>query len=654
MSGKRASWIGLLAIVACAFALTLVSEVASYGGLDLTGSWEAALAHFLRHSWQAGKDYVFTYGPLGYFGTVLFEPALFWHKYAWELVISASLAALLLRVFLRLDPLSRWVFSFVVLTFNFHLADVRLATLILLAVLYLCERPRLGPWTVGCWVLVAAACLVKFTLLLFAVGLAAVLVGSLLWRGHWRLAAAHLGWWLSCLAGWWLALGQSLANVPAYLRGSWELSRAYAVAMALPDAQARQVILAACLLTGVVGCLALVDRRAPGGWAVPLAIVWFLGFQWKLGFSRPDGHEAAFFASAVLAPFFLFTAARPMGAAAVRAAVGLAFVTIALSELPFCTVRDRRPHYDLLDGAGFAQRESARLASRYEQACDQLAYVLRPGAQKAARQRRRTSLLKRPEGLSHIQERVGDESVDCLSFGQGWLLGQGLNWRPRPVFQSYLTYTPWLLRANAEFYRSDRAPRYVAFLTEAIDGRQQTVEDGAALCVILNRYMPILRERRRGLGILLLERSDRLIPEQIGRIELTRTIRLGERLSLPPAVDTLRTLSVRFRPTAWGWLRTLLYQAPTVWLHVATTPGRPLPERFRLLPSTDGAEFLIDPYVFMPEDLLAAYGCTPAAHPLEVSFSAGGDGYRDEVEVVLRSYGLCPRVLAGDCPPPKP
>src|SRR5262249_35254198 len=56
------------------------------------------LGHFLKHRSQAGVDYVWSYGPLGYFTTAAFDPDLFAARVAWELVVKLALAWLLLRL----------------------------------------------------------------------------------------------------------------------------------------------------------------------------------------------------------------------------------------------------------------------------------------------------------------------------------------------------------------------------------------------------------------------------------------------------------------------------------------------------------------------------------------------------------------------------
>ena len=60
-------------------------------------SWAQSLGYFVKNRFQAGQDYVFTYGPLGYFATPMYDADLFWFKVAWELILKLLLVVLVLR-----------------------------------------------------------------------------------------------------------------------------------------------------------------------------------------------------------------------------------------------------------------------------------------------------------------------------------------------------------------------------------------------------------------------------------------------------------------------------------------------------------------------------------------------------------------------------
>ncbi len=74
--------------------LDLPHNIASVGN---DTSWQRCLGYFLTHRFQCGVDYVWTYGPLGYFVNIVYDTDLFWWKYAWELAVKFALTWILLR-----------------------------------------------------------------------------------------------------------------------------------------------------------------------------------------------------------------------------------------------------------------------------------------------------------------------------------------------------------------------------------------------------------------------------------------------------------------------------------------------------------------------------------------------------------------------------
>src|SRR5262249_44569475 len=85
-----------------AFWLTLLIFPAAVTGPDLDGSWGLCLAHFLKTRAQAGPDYAFTYGPLGYLAAYAYDADLFAVRVAWELSVAALFAGLVVEMLRRL------------------------------------------------------------------------------------------------------------------------------------------------------------------------------------------------------------------------------------------------------------------------------------------------------------------------------------------------------------------------------------------------------------------------------------------------------------------------------------------------------------------------------------------------------------------------
>lgn len=89
---------------------------------------------------------------------------------------------------------------------------------------------------------------------------------------------------------------------------------------------------------------------------------------------------------------------------------------------------------------------------------------------------------------------IGNGSVDAYPWEISFIPANNLNWRPRPVFQSYFTYTPWLDSRNEAFFRSDRAPMFLLWDTiyganlESIDGRYLLNDEPLTIIQILSNY----------------------------------------------------------------------------------------------------------------------------------------------------------------------
>jgi hypothetical protein len=81
-----------------------------------------------------------------------------------------------------------------------------------------------------------------------------------------------------------------------------------------------------------------------------------------------------------------------------------------------------------------------------------------------------------------------DGSVDVYPTEQAMVLAHGLQYRPRPVFQSYMAYTPALEAANAAALRGPAAPDWVLFHLRPIDGRLPALDDAASWPELLARY----------------------------------------------------------------------------------------------------------------------------------------------------------------------
>lgn len=82
-----------------------------------------------------------------------------------------------------------------------------------------------------------------------------------------------------------------------------------------------------------------------------------------------------------------------------------------------------------------------------------------------------------------------DGTVDVYSWGQRSVIINGLDYDPRPVFHSYLTYTTALSRLNADL-RSAKAPQNIFFQPQPLDNHYPSQEESLSWPELFTRYAP--------------------------------------------------------------------------------------------------------------------------------------------------------------------
>jgi hypothetical protein len=381
--------------------------------------------------------------------------------------------------------------------------------------------------------------------------------------------------------GFWIAAGQSLANLPAFWQLSWNLGSGYSWAMSSAPSTAA---LAAGIFTLAICAaflrliwhadLPLTQRLAAA--AIALAN----GFMaWKHGFTRGD-HTFAFFFFCLFFGLLLaglFSRRRGLVWHDLNVLGCLAGIAIASSGLLLHGPRTALDHW---------------LRFPYE-----LTHL-------DAWTARFHTALRQTEATAHdpaLVAAVGDATVDLINYDQWSLLLNGLNYRPRPIPQSYAAYTETLLETNAAFFRSERAPEFVVLRLGAIDGRYPGQEDSLALAELARRYEISLRENTY---TLLRRKPASSIPSASAPTLLDElTPHYGRDLAVPDGGKHPVWIEVDFRPTWLGRLHTFIYHASLP--SMIATLDNAQQKRFRVLPSTSRQGFFIQPLLETHADFAA-------------------------------------------------
>jgi len=213
---------------------------------ELDQSCGQSLGVFFKSHAQAGTDYVFPYGPLGYFltGAGLIGPSLtgaydadlWWYSYAWAVVLSAILSLLTILAGRRIAAVDVRLLFYGVYFYFITFMEIRWMLAVLeLTFLLMIYRPR---FAVLCpaMLFLATISLVKFTILVYtSVGVGLL---SFCWLLEARQASALFPVTLygGAIAGLWMTLGQGIASFPTYVVNSLEITRGYsAMGLDVPD-----------------------------------------------------------------------------------------------------------------------------------------------------------------------------------------------------------------------------------------------------------------------------------------------------------------------------------------------------------------------------------------------------------------------------------
>jgi hypothetical protein len=555
-------------------------------GTGLDPSWQAMLIHAHAQNLQFGRDIIFTWGPWGFLcsmihlGKLEALPILAWQVGGKLLVAFALVALTRPLVFWR-----RMAFAACILAFHWVFQDTVyfvLIALVSVSGLMKQESPvsRLVAWTL----LLGFLAQIKFTY--FVLATAGVLAATASWalRGSPRRSGAIAGGFAFAVLASWVAAGQDLGNLYPYLRQSLEISSGYAGAMGFDEARpiffwGLGLVLMFLIFIGGVWRSAS-DRAFAKGGSAYLAFSLFV--VWKESFIRADlvplgGHV-----------FGLFTYILMLG----PALPGLAFpgrrwhwfdCSVPLCLLGIASVDPEfyrqapRVAWQIVYGQALALENLGNLPQAWQRSLEEESASV---------------------DLPRIRAAVGDGTVDVYDYSIGIALLNGLRLSSRPVFQSYTAYTPRLEGFNLRFFQSQRAPDYLLWRGEDVDGRYPGQDDARLVAALPGHYEAMFEEGDYWLFRKRSPVSDMPAPRALS---LSRTVRLSEEVELPASAEHAIWLQADPIPSPSGRLRGMLYK-PAL-LNLATTDDRGQKRTWRLVPQVARDGFIIVPTLADGRDL---------------------------------------------------
>jgi len=539
-------------------------------------SWQAVLTQQFLRSWQLGSDIIFTYGPWGVLTAARGELAVYPWVLAGRLLIALAIStgiAQLAVSWIR-NPWKRALWLSVVIGL---IDQATLVPLLLFCLLF-----EAGPtqsdlrhkWIVGLLVVACAlAGNIRFLTLVLASSLAVVtLLEDMLRKRVPVVCLGLVGFYLAFYA----AAGQRLDSLWAYLSSSISLASGYSVSMSRGGPM-REVILGLllCLATPAAYFAAASSKRQ---WARLLQGAWLAAYFllcFKEAFVRQDrGHvwfgmvqmavPAAWLLMPALAraPFFRDNALRVN---VWRRPLSLTFAWMFFFFL-------------MLESALFAA------AFRSSVARPHMPSALSAGGARAERYLNAAAAARLKYPLKPL-----NGTVDVFHWDAFRVLVNDLDYRPRPVFQSYAVVNEDLARRNADFLNSSRAPDFVLMNPTPIDRRYPSMEDNLAWLTLLASYEPAGIDD----SFLVLRKTMQTSPVQKLPVA-SHVMTWGQWLAVPsqPGDVIWAEVDVSLRPR--GHLLTVLFRPVPITMRVQTSQGRASYVFLRLLGPSG---FILSPIV---------------------------------------------------------
>ncbi len=570
------TWLGYCALWLVVYVSLLKLPAPVSSGLD--PSWRMVIGHAVGRGFQWGVDLVFTYGPLGYLLASTNHGEHYNHFLLWQGISNVLFATVILMFGRRFRGWQVVVFYAYFLAFVANYLDAMHITMVVLLLLTALREPSGGRrWLVVLvGALLAVLALVKFTnLMLAGFGVTCITLHHA-WRRRWPdLAVVAGSFSLFFLIGW-LLCGQNPANLPAYVFTSLNASGGYGEGMSFYETPVIFALgLTSALAIAAYYLLTLWRRKdfplALGAMLIAAAASFM---NWKHGFIRADGHVFAHFISCLL--------------------VCVTFPVLLADDGPL-----RRLKVGLLALAATAGLTGTLLATptaitdapaiwNYNLKAIGNGLRILPDLNRNAIAE--FSTVARPHFMPAVRSIVGEDPIDMIGNEQAYLLFNRFNYRPRPVFQSYLPYTGRLLQLNEEFLRSPRAPEFILQKMDTIDFRLPALEDSLATRYLYYHYRFVLEEK----GMLLWRRAapDPALDEK-KPIE-SRRVDFGESVPVPDQGENAIWTEIVIRPSLLGRLRAFLYKAPI--LTMAVTDAGGFKNNYRIIREMAGEGFLFYPH----------------------------------------------------------
>lgn len=176
-----------------------------------------------------------------------------------------------------------------------------------------------------------------------------------------------------------------------------------------------------------------------------------------------------------------------------------------------------------------------------------------------------------------IKSLIKNQTVDILQSRIDYIYFNQLNYQPRPVIQSYCAYTPELIHLNGEMYRSKKSPQFVLFRFDDFREKNPFWSDSEVNLELLRRYELIDNFKVGHDSLLLFKKSNQV--KKINVQAMHVAIQLNKTIPIPKSQVVQFFGHIDYSIT--GKLARLLFQPP--YLHCQVNYEDGTSQSFRVI-----------------------------------------------------------------------
>ena len=593
----------IVAIVLVEILLSIGSFNLSVTNVELDDSWHNVYKWLLQQNYNFGKDIIYTFGPLaGYLlnsynseyimsntlvniGFVFyFIMLIFCIKVKLENNIinvkSLGISSLAIAIFLILWPIPD-VMAFIIVLCSFsymRLLNYKYNFIILVQILLLVVLSNIK----FSYLLAILLCFCISILLGFA-------------RKEYKEQCILFFIYVCCFIIVWILIGQSIYDLPAYFYNFFDMALAYNGAMGAIYIKYWQIFDIIAILTLVLAIFSITYginkekflSREFLDFDIGIFAIFLLWTAFKYGMGRHDLHQNAFFEYVMLVSILLPSIYKNSYKLSLLNKVSFIIYMVSALCVILGTSMVYHNKFDVI---------TSRVNIPIQNIQSNYSILFNTNSIKRIFEQNELNIYQKEASLTSFAKIINNDTVDVYNYRQNYAILNDFNYRPRPVFQGYQTFTKNLMEKNENFILTNPSD-YIIFKQETIDNRLGLMDDSMWLAEVLNNYDLVAEER----DLLLLKKKENF--QEVKRFKVSDgVVDFDDIIDIPCKNGERISISMEIENSVFGKILSMLWKPPIVEMELIKDNGDVVVRR--IIPSMIRTPVYIDGVIDNNDDVI--------------------------------------------------